>query len=255
MKVRFLEILADVAADWTRTVHGRENAGDAAPHRKRAATISRRHARPSVPKNAGATGRTTAAPPALDVLLAALKSAATTFAAGFTGAGATVAVPTVEDRAGSIGPSRLPAQPPIATTTLAGFRLCNTHYVTTTSPATTHEEWAAPGRDNPAPAEPWYASDSSLLFPGSTSPNPTRWPLCVHAEAAGSAADLAPFKRPVVTVFPGQPIGPAPASWCPLALGRGGVGGSSAFAPVAPGRAREGPAALVLPPLQLARPS
>ena len=236
-------------------MHGQENADNAAPHRRRAATVSRRHARPSVPKSAGATARTTAAQPALDVLLAALKSAATTFAAGNTRSWATVAAPTAADRAGSIGLPRLPAQPPIATTMLAGFRLCNAHYVTTASPATTNEECAAPGRDNPAPAEPWYASDGSSLFPGSTSPNPTRWPLCVHAEAAGSAADLAPFKRPVVTVFPGQPIGPAPASWCPLALGRGGVGGSSAFAPVAPGRAREGPAALVLPPLQLARPS
>ena len=235
-------------------MHGQENADNAAPHRRRAATVSRRHARPSVP-SAGATARTTAAPPALDVLLAALKSAATTFAASNTGSWATVAAPTAADHAGSTGLPRLPSQPPIATTTLAGFRLCNAHYVTTASSATTNEVCAAPGRDNPAPAEPWYASDGSSLFPGSTSPNPTRWPLCVHAEAAGSAADLAPFKRPVVTVFPGQPIGPAPASWCPLALGRGGVGGSSAFAPVAPGRAREGPAALVLPPLQLARPS
>ena len=214
--------------------------------------ISRRHAPPSVPKSAGATARTTAAaPPALDVLLAALKSAAIPFAAGST-------------------------VQPLMTATLAGFRLCNAHFAATTSPSTTNEEGAAPCSDNPAPADPCSAGDGSSLLPGRTTiaafagpraqhtevgpftgrgSGPTLWPLRVPAKAAGAAADFALFKRPVVTVFPGQPIGPAPAAGSPLALGRVGVGGSSAFVPVAPGRTREGQVALLLWPFQPAWPS
>ena len=214
--------------------------------------ISQRHTGPSVPKSAGATARTTAAaPPALDVLLAALKSAAIPFAAGST-------------------------VQPLMTATLAGFRLCNAHFAATTSPSTTNEEGAAPCSDNPAPADPCSAGDGSSLLPGRTTiaafagpraqhtevgpftgrgSGPTLWPLRVPAKAAGATADFALVKRPVVTVFPGQPIAPAPAAGSPLALGRGGVGGSSAFAPVAPRRTREGQVALLLWPFQPAWPS
>ena len=239
--------------------------------------ISQRHTGPSVPKSAGATARTTAAaPPALDVLLAALKSAAIPFAAGSTGSGATVTASTAANRAGSVGPPRLPAQPLIATATLTGFRLCNAHYAATTSPATTNEKGAAPCSDNPALADPCSAGVGTSFLPGRTTiaafagpraqhtevgpftgrgSGPTLWPLRVPAKAAGATADFALVKRPVVTVFPGQPIAPAPAAGSPLALGRGGVGGSSAFAPVAPRRTREGQVALLLWPFQPAWPS
>ena len=214
--------------------------------------ISQRHTGPSVPKSAGATARTTAAaPPALDVLLAALKSAAIPFAAGST-------------------------VQPLMTATLTGFRLCNAHYAATTSPATTNEKGAAPCSDNPALADPCSAGVGTSFLPGRTTiaafagpraqhtevgpftgrgSGPTLWPLRVPAKAAGATADFALVKRPVVTVFPGQPIAPAPAAGSPLALGRGGVGGSSAFAPVAPRRTREGQVALLLWPFQPAWPS
>ena len=81
--------------------------------------------------------------------------------------------------------------------------------------------------------------------------SPARWPLRIPAEAAGAAIDFALGGRPVVLPWRScSAVGPVRGSAGSLALGEPGPGGSSAFAPVAPGRPRAGLGAQQPPPLK-----